>query len=162
MMLRRTIAAIMLSLLVTLTAAVPVAAAPVPSLDGTWLVRGSGEGPAMALVNFGGAGTVTAVVPGEALVLPNGRAWLVASPGQGTWRSRGFPDGEMTVAFLIDGAGREVASVLRFGVRITLAQTGQQWSGAAWMEALDGSGRASAARVEVGTLTATRVLYGRQ
>lgn len=159
MTLKRMIAAGALGLLAALFAAVPVAAAPVPSLEGTWLLRGSEEGPAVALVSLGAEGTVTAVVPGGVLSLPDGSRWAVVSPGQGSWRSRGFPDGEMTVAFLTDGA--DAAAVLRLGVRMTLAQTGQRWTGAAWMEVVDGSGRDSSTRTEVGALTATRVLYGR-
>lgn len=156
----RLIAGAVLGLLVALIAAGPVAAAPVPSLEGTWLVQGPGEGPA-ALFSLGAGGTVIAGAPGGMLSLPDGSVWPVASPGQGSWRSRGFPDGDLTVAFLIAEPGATTATVLRLGVRITLAETGQQWTGAIWMEALDRRGQVQASRMEMGGLTATRVLYGR-
>jgi len=161
MTLKRMIAAGALGLLAALIAAVPAAAAPVPSLEGAWLVGNAGEGRSAALVSFGAEGTVTVVVPGELLSLPDGSRWSVVSPGQGNWRSRGFPDGEMTVAFLTSEADAAASPVLRLSVRIRLAETGQRWTSVAWLDVLNGSGRDSLTRTEVGVLTATRVLYGR-
>jgi hypothetical protein len=157
----RWISGLVLGLVVALGIAAPGGAAPpVPSLEGTWLA-GAGEGSAGALLTCRADGTVAVVVPDGTLVLPDGSRWPVAPVGYGTWRARRFPEAELTAVFLVTGPAGAATAGVRLDVRVTLDVTGQGWRGGVRLAPLDRAGRAVGDGMEMGTVEAARVLYGR-